>query len=126
MRLSITRTLTSLSASSTSGKPITDSDIIRWANDIVASGTGGAPAVAKANKIRSFADKGLGDGIFFLELLDGLKKGYVDWSLVESGKDEVSCKANGSSLLSSPHSSPFHSLRGKYHERSLTCRTMIS
>ena len=107
MRLSITRTLSSLSSHSTSGKPITDSDIIRWANDIVASGTGGGPSVGKANKIRSFADKGLGDGIFFLELLDGLKKGYVDWSLVESGKDEVACKANGQY----PHSlffSPFH------------------
>ena len=55
--------------------------------------------MGKAGKIRSFSDKSLGDGVFFLELLDGLKKGYVDWSLVESAKGEKECKANGQSSL---------------------------
>jgi plastin-1 len=86
MRRNIVSTLASLS--SASGKEITDSDIVRWANDQVKKG-------GKSSTMRSFKDPSLKDGKFFLDLLECLKPGYVDYSLVTEGRTDEDCKLNG-------------------------------
>lgn len=85
MRRNIVSTMASLSKG---GRDITDSDIVRWANDQVKKG-------GKSSTMRSFKDPGLKDGKFFLDLLDCLKPGYVDYSLIYDGNSEEECKANG-------------------------------
>jgi plastin-1 len=90
MRRNILSTMASLSKG---GKEITDSDIVRWANDQVKKG-------GKSSSMRSFKDPGLKNGKFFLDLLDSIKPGYVDYELVYEGRNDDECKANGSSLSS--------------------------
>lgn len=85
MRRNILSTMESLSKN---GKDVTDSDIIKWANDQVAK-------AGKRSSMRSFKDSGLKDGKFFLDLLDAIKPGYVDYSLVYDGRTDEECKANG-------------------------------
>ncbi|KAJ6956550.1 fimbrin-2 [Populus alba x Populus x berolinensis] len=60
------------------GKEITDADILQWANTKVSnSGT--------QSRMKSFKDKSLSDGIFFLELLSAVQPRAVNWSLVTKG-----------------------------------------
>lgn len=73
MRRNITKTLTELG----NGKNISDTDILKWANSKVSSG--------KSEHIRSFNDPSLSTGLFFLDVLNGLKPGYVDYDLVHQG-----------------------------------------
>lgn len=73
---------------SKNGRDITDSDIVRWANDTVKS-------AGKRSTMRSFKDATLKDGKFFLDLLDSIKPGYVDYELVYEGRNDEECKANG-------------------------------
>ncbi|KAI8446316.1 fimbrin [Phakopsora pachyrhizi] len=82
MRKSVFATLASLSKGN---REITDSDMIRWANDRVR-------AAGKKTSMRSFKDPSLREGIFYLDLLDAIKPGYVDYSLVYHGKDNESIK----------------------------------
>ncbi|KAJ3121825.1 hypothetical protein HK098_003339 [Nowakowskiella sp. JEL0407] len=70
MREHIVVTLRKLSSK---GKDITDSDIISWANDVVAR-------QGKSAKITSFKDSTLRSGHFLLDLLNGIKKGIVDYN----------------------------------------------
>jgi plastin-1 len=79
MRENIIHTLQSLSKG---GRPVTDQDMVRWANDTVKRG-------GKSSKMSSFKDGSLKNGIFFLDVLNGIKPGYVDYSLVANG---TSCK----------------------------------
>ncbi|KAH9941264.1 fimbrin [Epithele typhae] len=83
MRKNITQTLTSLSGK---GRPITDTEILKWANATAAKAK---PGVRPA---RSFKDPSLSTGIFFLDLLEALRPGIVDQSMVinvsESGDYE--------------------------------------
>lgn len=85
MRKNVVQTLASLS---TNGREITDSDIVRWCNETVKKG-------GKTSSIRSFKDPSLKDAKFWLDLLDSLKPGYVDYDLVKDGRTEDECKANG-------------------------------
>lgn len=80
--------LSTMQALSKGGKDITDSDIVKWANDQVAK-------AGKRSSMRSFKDPGLKDAKFFLDLLDSLKPGYVDYSLVYDGRNDEESKANG-------------------------------
>lgn len=75
MRMNIIQTLTSLSKG---GRDITDNDLIKWANDTVSRG-------GKSSKISSFKDPALRNGIFLIDLLDSIKPGIVDYSLVTKG-----------------------------------------
>ncbi|KAI8580720.1 hypothetical protein K450DRAFT_235628 [Umbelopsis ramanniana AG] len=75
MRENIIHTLQSLSKG---GRPVTDQDMVRWANDTVKRG-------GKSSKMSSFKDGSLKNGVFFLDVLNGIKPGYVDYSLVASG-----------------------------------------
>jgi plastin-1 len=89
MRMSITKTLTSLSGR---GRPVTDQEILKWANTTVQK------ANPSSRPARSFKDPSLTTGLFFLDLLEALRPGIVDPSLViavnESG-DYESRRQNG-------------------------------
>jgi len=85
MRKNVVQTLASLSKG---GRDITDSDIVRWANDKVKS-------AGKTSSMKSFKDSSIKNAVFWLDLLDALKPGYVDYSLVLPGKTDDECKNNG-------------------------------
>lgn len=75
--MNITRTLSALSKGG-QGRPISDSEILKWANTTVQKGKPGA------RTIRSFKDPSLTTGIFFLDLLDSIRPGVVDPAMVIS------------------------------------------
>jgi len=81
--MNITKTLSSLSKT---GRPLTDQDMLRWAN---ATAQKAKPSV---RPIRSFKDPSITTGLFFLDLLDAIRPGIVDPNLVipvaESGDYE--------------------------------------
>jgi len=73
-RMNITKTLSGLSKS-TGGK-MTDTDMLKWANTTAQKGKSGV------RPIRSFKDPSITTGLFFLDLLDAIRPGIVDPSLV--------------------------------------------
>ncbi|KAI0711599.1 fimbrin [Earliella scabrosa] len=75
MRKNITQTLSSLSKTG-QGRPISDTEILKWAN------TTAQKAKATVRPIRSFKDPSLTTGIFLLDLLEALRPGIVDPTLV--------------------------------------------
>ncbi|KXS14188.1 hypothetical protein M427DRAFT_57940 [Gonapodya prolifera JEL478] len=75
MRDNVIQVIKSLSKD---GKEVTDNDIIKWANATVKRG-------AKSTSITNFKDPSLKTGLFLLDLLNGIKKGIVDYGLVTSG-----------------------------------------
>lgn len=88
MRISINQTLASISRD---GKGVTDQEIVRWANDKVKQG-------GKSSSMRSFKDPSLSNAVFFLDLLNAIKPGYVDYSLVNNGTSEEDKRQNGTQL----------------------------
>lgn len=76
MRRNIVNTLSSLG----NGKNVSDSDILKWANSQVAKS-------GKSSSIRSFKDSSLSNGVYLLDVLNGIKPGYVDYDLVYQGKN---------------------------------------
>lgn len=72
--MNITKTLSALSKS-TGGK-MTDTDMLKWANTTAQQGNSGV------RPIRSFKDPSITTGLFFLDLLDAIRPGIVDPSLV--------------------------------------------
>jgi plastin-1 len=88
MRISINQTLASISKD---GKGVTDQEIVRWANDKVKQG-------GKSSSMRSFKDPSLSNAVFFLDLLNAIKPGYVDYSLVNNGTSEEDKRQNGASV----------------------------
>jgi plastin-1 len=93
--MSIAKTLTSLNKSS-SNRPISDTDILKWAN------TTAAKAKPNARAMRSFKDPALTTGVFLLDVLEGIKPGIVDPTLIsnvsETG-DYDERKQNGTYFL---------------------------
>lgn len=85
MRLSIQRTLRGIGQG---GREMTDSELVRWANDTVKKS-------GKSSSMRSFKDPSLKTGVFCLDLLNGVKPGYVDYALVKDGRSDEDCKQNG-------------------------------
>lgn len=75
------------------GKEISDADILEWANTKV-SNTGSQSCM------KSFKDKSLSDGIFFLELLSSVQPRVVNWSLVTKGVTDEEKKMNASYIIS--------------------------
>lgn len=92
MRRDITNTLSSL-AQRMGKREITDSEMIRWANDMSRKG-------GKASTIRSFKDPSIGSGIFLLDVLSGIKSSYVDYDLVTSGRTDEEAYANAKLSIS--------------------------
>lgn len=74
MRRNIVTTLSSLGQ----GKNLSDADILKWANAQVAKG-------GRSGSVRSFKDLSLSNGVFLLDILNGIKPGYVDYDLVYQG-----------------------------------------
>lgn len=92
MRRDITNTLSAL-AQRLGKREITDSEMIRWANDMSKSG-------GKSSTIRSFKDPSIGTGIFLLDVLSGMKSSYVDYDLVTAGRTEDEAYANAKLSIS--------------------------
>ncbi|PWN44966.1 hypothetical protein IE81DRAFT_320555 [Ceraceosorus guamensis] len=90
MRLNITKTLSSLGKG---GRGVSDSDMVAWANNVVKSS-------GKSSTIRSFKDPSLRSAHFLLDLLDGLRKGIVDSSLVTPGRTEEEQRLNAKLAIS--------------------------
>ncbi|EUC61023.1 SAC6-actin filament bundling protein, fimbrin, putative [Rhizoctonia solani AG-3 Rhs1AP] len=76
MRLSIYKTLSSLTKT---GRPPTDQDLLGWANNTVRARNG---PTTNSPPLRSFKDPALSSAVFFLDLLDAMRPGIVDYSLV--------------------------------------------
>jgi plastin-1 len=77
MRKDISETLSAL-AQRLGKREITDAEMVKWANDMSRKG-------GKNSSIRSFKDPSIGTGIFFLDVLNGMKASYVDYDLVTPG-----------------------------------------
>lgn len=90
MRRNINNTLSALSIN---GKEVSDMDILKWANAMSAKG-------GKGSSIRSFKDPSLATGTFLLDVLHGIKPGYVDYDLVTSGNNEEERYANARLAIS--------------------------
>ncbi|KAF2835615.1 actin-bundling protein Sac6 [Patellaria atrata CBS 101060] len=80
MRRDIVSTLSAL-AQRLGKREITDADMVKWANDMSRKG-------GKSSAIRSFKDQSLGNGIFLLDVLNGMKSSYVDYDLVAPGRTQ--------------------------------------
>ena len=72
--LNITQTLSALSKSK--GGKMTDMEMLKWANTTAQKGKSGV------RPMRSFKDPAITTGLFFLDLLDSIRPGIVDPSLV--------------------------------------------
>ncbi|KAJ5088127.1 hypothetical protein N7456_011743 [Penicillium angulare] len=92
MRRDITNTLSAL-AQRLGKREITDSEMIRWANDMSKSG-------GRTSAIRSFKDSSIGTGVFLLDVLNGMKSSYVDYDLVTAGRSEEEAYANAKLSIS--------------------------
>ncbi|RHZ80368.1 hypothetical protein Glove_137g34 [Diversispora epigaea] len=90
MRINIIQTLTSLSKG---GREITDEDMVKWANDTVNRG-------GKSSKMRSFKDQSLRNGLFLIDLLNGIRPGVVDYSLVTRGVSDDDATLNARYAIS--------------------------
>lgn len=75
--MNITKTLSALSKGG-QGRPISDTEILKWANTTVQK------AKPSARPIRSFKDPSLTTGLFLLDLLEALRPGIVDPTLIIS------------------------------------------
>ncbi|KAJ3089397.1 hypothetical protein HK102_006472 [Quaeritorhiza haematococci] len=90
MREHVVQTLKTLSKD---GKDITDNDMINWANATVSRG-------GKSTKMSNFKDPSLRSGIFFLDLINGMKKGVVNYDMVTRGVSDDDAKMNAKYAIS--------------------------
>jgi plastin-1 len=72
---------------------ITDAYMLKWANEMAQKG-------GRSSSIRSFKDASLGTGVFLLDVLNGMKAGYVDYSLVNDGRTEDDAYLNAKLSIS--------------------------
>ncbi|KJZ77420.1 Fimbrin [Hirsutella minnesotensis 3608] len=92
MRKDITLTLSSL-AQKLGKREITDSEMVRWANDMSRKG-------GRNSSIRSFKDPAIASGIFLLDVLNGMKSSYVDYDLVTPGQTDDDAYMNAKLSIS--------------------------
>ncbi|KAJ3084369.1 hypothetical protein BCR33DRAFT_717762 [Rhizoclosmatium globosum] len=90
MREHVIQTLKSISR----GTEITESDIITWANQTVKLRSG------KNTSISQFKDPNLRTGVFLLDLLNGIQKGVVDYTMVGPGHTEEDALMNAKYAIS--------------------------
>lgn len=75
------------------GAPVSEDSMIKWANNLVQSS-------GKSSSMKNFKDSSLKTSQFFLDLLDGIRPGCVDWSLVTPGSDQKECMDNAKYAIS--------------------------
>lgn len=92
MRKDINVTLSSL-AKKLGKSEITDSEMVRWANDMSRQG-------GRNSSIRSFKDPSIASGVFLLDVLNGMKSSYVDYDLVTAGKTDEEAYMNAKLSIS--------------------------
>ena len=92
MRKDISETLSALAAR-LGKREISDAEMVKWANDTSRKG-------GKSSSIRSFKDQSIGNGVFLLDVLNGMKSSYVDYDLVTAGRTEEECYANAKLSIS--------------------------
>ena len=92
MRRSILNTLASVSQRM-GKRELTDPDMINWANSMAAKG-------GKSSKVRNFKDPAITSGVFLLDVINGMKPGYVDYDLVTPGRNEDDAYANAKLSIS--------------------------
>lgn len=92
MRRDISETLTAL-AQRLGKREITDSEMVKWANDMVRKG-------GKNSSVRSFKDQSIGSGVFLLDVLNGIKSSYVDYDLVTPGRSDDDAYLNAKLSIS--------------------------
>lgn len=81
-------TLAVLAELASDGRPIAEVEILHWANSKLAD----SKLDASLLPIPNFQSMSLGDGLIILHLIDCLKPGTIDFSLVtDSNTPEVSC-----------------------------------
>ncbi|KAJ3356922.1 hypothetical protein GGF32_001235 [Allomyces javanicus] len=93
MRAHMIATLRSLS--SFAGRDITEDDMIQWANATIAKGEGGHQST-----ITSLRDSSLRTSVFFLDVINGIRPGTVDYSLVTPGFTEDDARLNAKYAIS--------------------------
>jgi len=71
-------TLSLLSKLNEDGTPISEKEIIAWANNRLSEG-------GKDIKLNSFQDKSIKTALPILHLIDVIKPGVVEWSVIEKG-----------------------------------------
>ncbi|RMZ92024.1 hypothetical protein DV736_g753, partial [Chaetothyriales sp. CBS 134916] len=76
MRRDILNTLASVSQR-LGKRELNDADMIKWANEMAQKG-------GKSSRIRSFKDPAITSGVFLLDVINGIKPGYVDYDLVSN------------------------------------------
>ncbi|KAK4279182.1 hypothetical protein QN277_016929 [Acacia crassicarpa] len=91
--LQLLKNLRSHSQGKHQGKEITDTDILKWANNKVKS-------AGRTSGMESFKDKSLSSGTFFLELLSAVEPRVVNWSLVTKGETDEDKKSNATYIIS--------------------------
>lgn len=74
-------TLSVLKDLTKSDKPITDNDIISWANKKLSD-------AHKTSKFEGFKDPSLADGRVFIDLIDAIVPGSIRYELVKNGDDD--------------------------------------
>lgn len=92
MRRDITLTLSAL-AQRLGKREITDSEMVKWANEMSRKG-------GRNSTVRSFKDPAIGSGIFFLDVLNGMKSSYVDYDLVTAGRTDEEAYLNAKLSIS--------------------------
>jgi len=73
------------------GGKISDSDLLKWANQKVPANDG---------KLHSMSDSEIGSGVFVLHLCDAIAPGVVDWDVVTTGVSDEDREHNAKYLLS--------------------------
>ena len=74
-------------------RELTDTDMIKWANEMSKKG-------GKNSSVRSFKDPAILSGVFLLDVLNGMKQGYVDYDLVTPGRSDEDAYANAKLSIS--------------------------
>eukprot|EP01089_Gocevia_fonbrunei_P017000 TRINITY_DN5402_c0_g1_i1.p1 TRINITY_DN5402_c0_g1~~TRINITY_DN5402_c0_g1_i1.p1 ORF type:complete len:540 (-),score=148.66 TRINITY_DN5402_c0_g1_i1:47-1588(-) len=82
-----------LSKLSGTGKEITDSEIVAWANNKVSSS-------GKSSSMGGFKDSSLKDSVFLIDLIDAVRPGTVDFSLVTHSGSESDLLLNAKYAVS--------------------------
>ncbi|KAF1925866.1 plastin-3 [Didymella exigua CBS 183.55] len=92
MRKDIVSTLKGL-AQKLGKREISDSDMIKWSNDMARKG-------GQGSQIRSFKDSSLSNAKFLLDVLAGMKPAYVDYDLVSPGRNDEESYQNAKLAIS--------------------------